>query len=256
MQQLPKLNQKTYTAILPVSQIEITYTPYTVAQEKAIIQTIEQEGKNSKDKILQAFFNLLQKTIIEPKDFDIKSISMIDFVFILIHTRAVSKGENVTIPYKCPKCDFQSTYERDIIKAVSIFNEGKSSIFHKIDEKYTIEIIPTPANFILQAALESDKKSKKKDDKIVVTNDDILAYSIKTLNYDGTVYSDFTIRDLHASVVGQMSENQILKALAKLDELTYITMKFDFECEKCKTKETIDIEDPMDFLYSSSTTNS
>lgn len=241
---LPKLSQKTYTETLPISKLDIVYTPYTVAQEKALIQTIEQEGKDDKLKMLNAFFNMLNETVKEPENIDLKSLSMVDFMYILLLTRAVSKGEKADFNMECKSCGKKYESSQDLIKSCAIENENSDSFFHKIDDSVTLEIAPPKVSMLFDSA-------KKKS----ISDEDVLAYSISSVNYEGEVYTDFTTDDVYESIISRLTKKQVDSALSNLDNLPYLVLRFESTCAHCNANNLLEVSDPSDFLLPHSTTS-
>jgi len=93
---LPKINSITYTIKLPISQIDVTYRPYNVADEKKLVSIAN--SKNTDPKFfIKNTIDIAQNNIIN--DVDVKTLPSVDVRFLFLHLRAKSVSETIDLKY-------------------------------------------------------------------------------------------------------------------------------------------------------------
>lgn len=93
---LPKLSIPLFELTLPVSNQDIKYRPFLVKEEKILL--VGKEGEYNQQ--LLAVRQLLQNVIVEPKGFDVDSLTMADMEYLFIQLRAKSVQNIVELKYR------------------------------------------------------------------------------------------------------------------------------------------------------------
>ncbi len=94
---LPKLNTLTYELTLPSTGEQLTYRPFLVKEQKALM--IAQESENEK-LIEKTLAQILNDCIIDK--IDPYKLPMFDVEYIFLRIRGKSAGEKVTLNLLCP----------------------------------------------------------------------------------------------------------------------------------------------------------
>lgn len=77
---------------------EITIRNMTTAEEKMLLGSSE-----------DVFDQIIKKCVVEPEDFDINKIPLMDKNFIYVKLREISYGPDYKFSYECPECGARST---------------------------------------------------------------------------------------------------------------------------------------------------
>lgn len=93
---LPKLSVPLFEITLPVSQQDIKFRPFLVREEKILL--VGKEGEYNQQ--LLAIRQLLQNVIMEPKNFDVDSLTMADMEYLFIQLRAKSVQNVVELKFR------------------------------------------------------------------------------------------------------------------------------------------------------------
>jgi len=93
---LPKISVPLFDITLPVSQQEVRFRPFLVKEEKILL--VGKEGDYNQQ--LLSVKQLLQNVIVDPKDFDVESMTMADMEYMFIQLRAKSVQNVVELRYR------------------------------------------------------------------------------------------------------------------------------------------------------------
>lgn len=97
---LPKIETPKYSLILPSSGKEVKYRPFLVKEEKILLIAMESEDEKQ---IMDATKNVIKNCVFG--EIDVENMPTFDIEYIFLWLRGKSKGEQVELKYKCPKCD-------------------------------------------------------------------------------------------------------------------------------------------------------
>ena len=89
--------------VLPDVPKEITLRNMTTAEEKMLLGSAE-----------DVFDQIIKKCVVEPEDFNIDRIPLMDKNFIYVMLRVVSYGSDYKFEYRCPECGKVSTTTIDL----------------------------------------------------------------------------------------------------------------------------------------------
>ena len=89
--------------VLPDVPKEITIRNMTTAEEKMLLGSAE-----------DVFDQIIKKCVVEPENFNIDRIPLMDKNFIYVMLRVVSYGPKYKFEYRCPECGKVSTTEIDL----------------------------------------------------------------------------------------------------------------------------------------------
>ena len=130
---LPKLNSLTYELILPSTGKPLTYRPFLVKEQKALM--IAQESEDEK-LIQRTFAQIIKDCVID--DVDPYTMPMFDIEYIFLRIRAKSVGEKVKLNLLCPD-DEETQVEVEIdLEEVNVQMNVEHSNIVKITEDVSI----------------------------------------------------------------------------------------------------------------------
>ena len=198
---LPKLNTIEYFCKLPISGREAKYRPFTVGEQKVLLQALEDGEVKT---ISNTVVNLVDSccTLTESKD-TVRDLSNTDLEYLFLQVRIKSVGEITNVVLGCenqPTCDGQSTVEVDL-SSINVEGEVKDNKIMLTDSVGVTLKVP---NFNeIQATIG--------DISEIGSNDifSVLAQSIESIFDAEEVHSkgDFTTKELN-DFVESLNSNQ------------------------------------------------
>lgn len=93
---LPVVNAPKHTTVLPFSKKKIEYRAFLVKEEKLML--IANESKEQKD-VIEAIAQVVESCTFGKVD--VNTLSKVDFEWLLVKMRQLSKGNEVSFGYKC-----------------------------------------------------------------------------------------------------------------------------------------------------------
>lgn len=232
---LPKLNVAKYTTQLPISELEITYRPFLVGEEKVLL--IAQQSEDDK-KILKAVNDVISKCTFGKVKAD--ELAMTDFEFLFLQLRIVSKGESSTVGIKCSNADCAKTHDVDIdLTKHTIENIDVDPRIY-IEENVGVMMRPPS----LQLMKHLNNKQSDFDQSMEVVKECIHAiYSEESVTY----VKDITSDELNEWLEG-MTEDQFKSITDYVEKLPTIRFEVEHVCPHCSHKNTSIIEGLNNFF--------
>jgi len=238
---LPKLNTVEYFCKLPVSGIEAKYRPFTVGEQKGLLQALE-DGENKT--IAHTVINLVESCsgLSESGD-SVRHLSNTDLEYLFMQIRIKSVGEETTIQLGCkdqPECDGITPVKVDL-NSIQVEGEVKDN---KVMLTDTIGITLKVPNF-------NEVQGIVEDVATISTNDlfTILAMSIDSVFTEDEVQnrSDFTEKELD-DFMNELSTEQFNNVMEWFNELPKLVKNVEFECSKCSTHNEVKLEGIQNFF--------
>ena len=226
---LPKLNTVEYFCKLPLSGDEAKYRPFTVGEQKALLQALE-DGENKT--IANTVINLVEtcSTLVESKD-SVRQLSNTDLEYLFLQIRIKSVGEETTVMLGCnnqPNCEQMTPVKVDLT-SIDVEGEVKDN---KVMLTDTIGITLRVPNFNeVQGIVENADQIQTGD----IFN--ILSKSISSVFTEDEVHNrgDFTEQELN-NFMDELSTEQFNTVMEWFNELPKLVKNIEFECEKCGVK--------------------
>jgi len=178
---LPKIKHPTYKIIIPSTQKEVNFRPFTVQEEKLLLM-----AKNSEktDDIINTVKQVIQNCIIEPVDVD--KFAIFDIEYIFINLRAKSVGEIVDLEYNDPDTDENIKFKVNLDKIEIKRNPEHTNKFPLFENIGVVMRYPT---------LEEVKTVEDNGKEEAVFT--MLLKCIDQIYDDETVYSDYDEKELN-----------------------------------------------------------
>ncbi len=215
---LPKLDKPIHIIILPVSGQKIEIQPFVIKQEKSLLTSID---KKKKDELILIFEKLINDCVIT-ENFDVKSLNMTDFFYLVLNIRMKSTGENINGTLICSECKKNTEFDINLEESISIENPECLSIIVKVNNGLSLKIIPTNINTLFN----------KEDIDII----DIVSSSIDSVIYKKEIYTEFSQEELKNNILDVLTKMDFDKISEGMSSLAKMIIKFDFVCINCKHK--------------------
>lgn len=236
MSKFPEINiAPVYEIDLKVLGQTIKYTPYNIAQEKAILTALE--SKNSKD-IINNYAEVLKGCLKD--EINIETLSVVDFLNLIIAIRCKSTDEILSLQRKsCKKCEKPYDFEVDLMKNMIYTNEDKKKDVVKIKENLTVEIKPLRFGF-----LKILENIKDEIDTLTYT----AAFSITKVIYNETIYKNKKPEELTEKMLVNFSKKDLKKIFDAAKDLISLKLEIKSTCPECENEEVDEVRDFLKFV--------
>lgn len=237
MGNLPEINVSPIFEIdLKVLGRTVKYSPYTIAQEKAILTALE--SKETKE-IINNYTEILRQCIRD--EIVIEELSLVDFLNLVIAIRCKSSDEILSLQRKeCSKCKKTYDFKVDLTKNIIYVNEDKRKDLVKVHEDLSIEIQPLKYEF-----LRSIDNIKDEVDAYVIP----AAYSITKIIFKEKIYQNEDPEELSNKILANLSKKNLQTIFDAIKNLITIQLKIESVCPHCENKEIDVVNEFLKFLH-------
>lgn len=238
---LPKLNTIEYFCKLPISGREAKYRPFTVGEQKVLLQALE-DGEIKT--ISNTVVNLVDSCsgLTESKD-TVRELSNTDLEYLFLQIRIKSVGEVTNVVLGCenqPTCDGQTTVEVDL-SSIDVEGEVKDNKIMLTDSVGVTLKVP---NF-------NEIQSTIGDISEIGSRDifSVLAQSIESIFDAEEVHNkgDFTTKELN-DFVNELSTEQFNNIMEWFSSLPKLIKDVEYNCSKCGTQCKVRLEGIQNFF--------
>ena len=181
---LPKIDQPTFSYTLPISQIDITFRPFLVKEEKLLLIGKEADSKQQ----INALKQVLKAVIVEPEDIKVDDLTSVDIEMLFIQLRSKSVQNVVELQYRDVEDQEIYKFNVDLDELQPTINpDHKNEI--AIDDTYTVILKDPTMGMLNKIGLGLDGEP---------TTDDIfkmIAGCLVSVYDDDKVYDDFTNKE-------------------------------------------------------------
>jgi hypothetical protein len=212
---LPVLELPIHIIELPVSKKQIQYKPFVIKEEKSLLTSINTDNQEDIVKL----FEILVKNCVVGDDIDIDKLNIVDFFYLIIHIRMKSTSEVLDGKLECEHCKKQTEFEVNLEESLVIHNPENTSATIEINDKLGIEVAPPRIEGFFQ-----------QEEATIM---DVIANSINTIIYDNKVYNDFTMEELHTSILHNLTKKDFDKIAEGINTLAKLTTEFKYVCMNC-----------------------
>ena len=123
---LPKIDQPLFNYTLPISNIDITFRPFLVKEEKLLLIGKEADSKTQ----LNALKQVIEAVVVEPENLDVNSLTSVDVEMLFVQLRSKSVQNVVELQYR-------DTEDQEVYK----FNVDLSELEPTIDPNHSNEVV-------------------------------------------------------------------------------------------------------------------
>lgn len=226
MKSLPEIN------VLPVHNLkllvmdkDISFSPFNVQQEKALLVALEE---NITDDIIRNYENILNSCLNDKIDWE--SLSVVDYLTLIINIRAKSKGENIELTKKeCKKCKKPFDISINVEDSLKYGNVDNKKDIIKIADKLSFEL--SPLNYKFLYGLE---KIQDEMDMYIHT----AKHCISKVFWGNDIYKP-SPDELAEKVIKNLRRYDLEEIFKKCGELINIYMDIEYVCPFCDEKENM-----------------
>jgi hypothetical protein len=232
---LPKLESAKYSLVIPSSGKKISFRPYTVKEEKAIMMA--QETGKEEDMINSV--KELMKVCLD--DFPIEELTTFDFEYIFLKLRSKSAGETSDVLINCDNCNEQTAIKLALETAeVSGELKDKKELVVKLTD--TIGVQLSYPKFTSSLRITEEGGEYNSAIKAIVT-------CIESIYDENGIYlaKDHTTKELVEFIEG-LATIQFEKILEVFVEIPTISIKGNYICSTCNHKGEKEIQGLQNFF--------
>lgn len=202
---------------------------WKLKEEKELLFAIE--GQSDDTAIRKEVVAMISKCVDNQETF--KTLSNVDYIFLLIELRKISKGNTVEFTYKCTNDKFELFSEVNLIKDIKV-------------KKYTgkkVTINETKSINLKEVSFLDFDDLKSKYTKITEYNYHFVLKSIDSIIDNGVVYTEFTQEEL-TKYIDELTSSEFRLLSTAIDEsLATIEISKKITCGRCKTEMDVEFGD-------------
>lgn len=250
-------NRVVYEIKLPESKRSLKIKSYKSAQEKVLLQAIL-DRKDKKGWFVNILQILKDNKVEGEVEFN-NTISTIDFLYLCVKLRSVSKGEVFNYGFKCEGSKLSEDgkveacehifKESDTLDSLLIVkNSDVTKVICEVNEKLSLELkTPSIAYYEYLATLNEDIENEIElmDEDIFVQKKNLemfmnqLCFSVSKviIKEEGKpkVYTDFTPEEFKENILLNLSYTELNKIFEEKKKLIKLVLRIRKVCPKCKS---------------------
>ena len=237
---LPKVNTVEYFCKLPVSGEEVKYRPFSVGEQKVLLQALE-DGETKT--ISNTVVNLVDSCCsLTESNNSIRELSNTDLEYLFLQIRIKSVGETTTVVLGCIKdgCDGQTQVDVDLTEIEIQGQVGDNKVMITDNVGVTLSV----PNF-------NEVQGTIGDISQIGTKElfDVVGQSIQSIFDEQEVHSkgDFTTEEL-SNFINELSTEQFSKIMEWFSDLPKMVKNVSYKCSKCGTENTTRLEGIQNFF--------
>lgn len=220
---LPIITTPKFFTKMPSDGLEIAFRPFTVKEQKNLM--IVQQGGDEAT-ALKVLAECLSQCV--DGDISIFNRPMVDFEWLFLQVRGKSVGEIIELSNKCAEC--------------GAYNEVSLNI-----SAVEIPPFPNPKVQVNEDLVIEFRIVSLKDVQNVKEPEDLIASTVKSIQYKGETYTEFTKTEFLKFI-----EPLTLAEYAKIDEFfekqPSLTLKSKSKCLKCGATNDVHLEGVFNFF--------
>ena len=211
----------TYSDIIPSTKKAITYRPFLVVEERALLVAQESEDMATMVNTISA----VVKACISPKS-AVERLTSFDIEYLFVRIRMKSIGEESSIIITCPACSTPTPITIPL---------DKVEIYSPPDHKNTIKLSASLAVKMKYLSLEEMTSLMSDESTDIDGKMKLIAMSIDTV-YDNETqyYAAEETKETMMSFIKKFTSVQYEKLVEFFDTMPETRLTFDWSCPKCK----------------------
>jgi len=236
---LPKLSndRPVYEMVIPSTKETVKYRPFLVKEQKSMLVAFEsQDPKQILDTMLVSIESCVPGVKVD-------KLATFDVDYMFTQLRSKSVGETSTVLYACSECNEQNEVKINLQEVQMDNKEIKESLI-EINEDISVQMkYPTYNDMIASNIFSSEKVS--------ATN--MLMDSIKSCMHavqtkDENILLAHESKEEIDTFINSLTNEQLEKMTAFVENLPTLIHDVDFECIKCKHLNKITLRGLQDFF--------
>lgn len=234
---LPKIVPLSRKIHLPIEDKDVKVYAYTLSEEKLLLLNKEEDGL--------AIENVLLDIIQAKTDWnDVKSLTMVDIIFMLLNIIDISKGLSKDLSYKCmtkntnnERCDNIINVSVDM-NDYKIHNPNNNHKLVKVNDSIACELI-YPSYYTIEYLQQFKDEGEYT----------IRLYSklISTVYHNDDVITDFTDDEIYEWVLN-LPINVLDDFRTFVSNIPTITLEYEVKCDKCGNSQKFITSNILDFF--------
>ena len=224
---LPTIETPRYTCTLPNSNIEVSYRPFLVGEQKSLL--IAQEAEDNKNTIKE-MYRLLDVCT----DVDAYKLESLDLEFLFLKIRIVSVGETSDIGLACESCGEQNVITVNYLEHEITTPEKQVDKLLTLNENLKVELkLPNLLDMSdIQQKQNIDMKEIKEDDPKLIF--DVLNKCVAKIIHGDEVLTrdDFSDEDLDKFLEG-MTLDMLTEMMDFIKNQPKLVIPAEFQCSHC-----------------------
>ena len=230
---LPTITVPKYNVTIPTSGKLVSFRPFLVKEEKALLMSLESEDVSNVLNSLKDIITNCTFGVVDPE-----KLPLAEMCYLFLNIRAKSVGETAEPALTCMGCEETNYIEVDLTSLEIVQNEKHTKKLELGDGKGIVMRYPT-------LAMESNFTSQ-------MFSPDNLKFDAECIDsiYDGdNVYkhTDYSLDELVEFLEG-LTHSQFEKILEFFDTMPKLQHIAEFNCKKCDLKNRIVLEGIRDFF--------
>lgn len=238
MRMLPKIMPLSKIVKLPISEKEVKVYAFKVSEEKLLLL----HKDSSDDELEEVLINLIQSKV---DDINVRELTLVDIIVLLINIVDISRGLNRHFTYKCnkpmedgKKCGTIIDLDVNMANYV-VGNSNENHKLVRVSDDIVCELEYPSYNIIHSLS------RYKKDEGEYVTR--LYSKLICAIYHRDDVHTEFSEDEIY-----EWTLDLPHKAIQEFDDfvnsIPSITVEYDVVCPKCGTKDHYTVDNLIDFF--------
>ena len=234
---LPKLSSPRFSAELPSNGKRISFRPFLVKEEKALLMAATSNDQNS---MIDAVKDVLSSCVLDD-DVNVGTLPFFDLEYLFLNLRAKSVGEVIKLEYRHSggvnysgmECEAVTQVEINLERVKVVKNEKHINKIKITDELGVVMRYPT----ITDIKLVNDGSDELK----------MIAKCIVSVYDEENVYEPDNLQDA-VDFIDSLNTQQFAKIMEFIATMPKLKHTFDYKCKGCGQQDTVTLEGLSDFF--------
>lgn len=234
---LPQMNTPVYKLSIPSTGEQITFRPFVVREEKALL--LAQQSEDT-EVMLNTLKDVLKGCIKEPINID--SLAIFDVEYLFTQIRAKSVGEVIELIFTCSHCELPNNKVKmgiDLTKIPVVKDPNHTNKIHLFENTGVIMKYPS---------LNTFKKADGSQDDIESVLQVVIDCIESIYSNDEVFYAKEQTRDELEEFVMNLTKAQFDKLEDFFTSIPKYKQDIEFDCPACGVHNSTTVEGPASFF--------
>ena len=234
---LPMNSTPLYKIQIPSTGKEITFRPFLVREEKALLLSQQSE---STEIMVNTLKEIIQNCVKEPINID--SLAIFDYEYLFTQIRAKSVGEMVDLMFTCAHCEQENN------KVKMSIDLTKIPIVKDPDHSNKIPLFDDVGVLMNYPSLDTFKKAEGKEEDLNVVMDVVIDCIEAIYKSDEMFYAKEQTREELEDFVMNLTKEQFDKIEKFFVTVPKYKQDIEFDCPACGEHNFSTVEGPASFF--------
>ena len=234
---LPMNSTPVYKINIPSTGKEITFRPFLVKEEKALLLAQQSE---STEIMVNTLKEIIKSCVKEP--LDVESLAIFDYEFLFTNIRAKSVGEIVDLIFTCAHCEQENNKVKmsiDLTKIPLVRDPNQSNKIPLFDNVGVIMRYP---------GLDTLKKAEGNEENLDKIMEVVIDCIDAIYNEDEVFYAKEQTREELNDFVMNLTKQQFDKIESFFANVPQYKQEIEFDCPACGQHNFSVVEGPASFF--------